>query len=118
VLANAIHSIVSRRLVRKLSCDCRESYDAEDGTTLFRPTGCSSCADTGYRGRAALYEILTVEDDLAAILRALPRNEPIAARGDRMRDLRADGMRLCRAGVTSVEEVNRVVGLPRDESGE
>jgi len=119
LLASTVRGIMAQRLVRLLCPSCKQRYDAPAelraelpaGTThLFRPKGCTACNGTGYRGRAALAELLVIDDAMRD--RVLARADAAtlfqSAIGSGMRTLRQDGIRLAASGATSVEEVLRV----------
>jgi type IV pilus assembly protein PilB len=123
LLASSVNCIVAQRLARRLCVHCREAYApgeaelralglaaAEQQPALYRATGCLQCAGTGYRGRVAAYELLPVEGRIRSLLAASVEELHAAAVAAGMATLRQDGLRLCLAGVTSVEEVRRVVG--------
>jgi type IV pilus assembly protein PilB len=78
---------------------------------LFRPVGCPSCARTGYKGRVALHEVMTVSESIErlAVERASTAAVAEVARGEGMVTLRMDGWLKVLDGVTSIEEVLRVV---------
>jgi len=80
-------------------------------TTLVRGRGCAACRQTGYRGRTGLFELLLVTDELRQALvesAALPALRA-AAREQGMTTLKEDGWAKVQAGITTVEEVLRVV---------
>jgi general secretion pathway protein E len=119
LLTSTVRGILAQRLVRLLCPDCKEPYapsaalaaELPAGTkTLHRAKGCPACNHSGYRGRAAVAELLVIDDDLRG--RVLAREDAgalhaaAAARG--MRPLRDDGLRLAASGATSIEEVLRV----------
>lgn len=84
-----------------------------DNPTFHRPVGCEECRRTGYRGRIGLFELMEVTPTLkSALLRQAPFEEleEIAVRQG-MRTLAADGLRKAAQGITSVEEVLRVLAL-------
>jgi type IV pilus assembly protein PilB len=80
-------------------------------TELFRPVGCSGCAKTGYRGRLGLYEVMPITEEIERLTVERGSNDQIrqSARRDGMITLREDGLEKVRLGVTSIEEVLRVV---------
>ncbi|MGV6475697.1 GspE/PulE family protein [Azotobacter vinelandii] len=116
--------VMAQRLVRTLCPHCKApvSLDAADWQALTRPwnapppsaaqraVGCAECRDTGYRGRAGVYEIMLLNDALKALIKtdtdllALRR----AAFRDGMRSLRLSGALKVAAGSTTLEEVMRV----------
>jgi type II secretory ATPase GspE/PulE/Tfp pilus assembly ATPase PilB-like protein len=122
-LAGSINCIVSQRLARRVCMHCREAYEPSQeqqmsmnlistGTTptLYRATGCLQCANTGYSGRVALYELMPVHG-LGRVLIDGSTDEIFdAAVAAGMRTLREDGIRQSLAGVTTLEEVRRITG--------
>ena len=83
--------------------------DIEAGITVYAPVGCNSCND-GYKGRVGIYQVLPVTDAIGRIImeggNALQIAEQAAKEG--VWDLRRAGLEKVRAGVTGLEEVNRV----------
>ena len=78
---------------------------------LYRPVGCSGCAKTGYKGRLALHEVMSVTEELErlAVQRSSSTEIGRVAREQGMTGLREDGMEKVRQGATSIEEILRVV---------
>jgi type IV pilus assembly protein PilB len=123
LLATSINCIVAQRLARRLCLECREAYvagsqelselglpDAGERVTLYRPTGCVQCAETGYRGRVALYEVMPIQGKVRRLMGGSTEEIFAAAVEQGMKTLRDDGIRQCLAGVTSLEEIRRVTG--------
>jgi type IV pilus assembly protein PilB len=123
LLATSINCIVAQRLARRLCQECREEYiagredlgelglpDAGERVTLYRPAGCVDCAETGYRGRVALYEVMPIQGKVRTLMGGSTEEILAAALEQGMKTLRDDGIRQCLAGVTSLEEVRRVTG--------
>jgi type IV pilus assembly protein PilB len=123
LLATSINCIVAQRLARRLCQECREEYtaghdelaelglpDAGEQVKLYRPAGCVDCADTGYRGRVALYEVMPIRGKVRRLMGGSTEEILAAALEQGMKTLRDDGIRQCLAGVTSLEEVRRVTG--------
>ena len=125
IMAGNIIGIIAQRLVRKLCRTCRQSYDPEvrerrmlglsptEPAALFRSVGCEQCDYQGYRGRGSIMEILKMDaalDELVA-RRATAREILTAARASGFKTLAEDGIRLVRAGVTSIDELMRVADL-------
>jgi type IV pilus assembly protein PilB len=120
LLATSINCIVAQRLARRLCQDCKEPYEASDeelqeldtiGTgALFQAVGCARCADTGFRGRVALYEVMPFQGKLRSLVEGSTEQIFAAAVEQGMRTLREDGLRLSLLGITSLEEVRRVTG--------
>ena len=106
-VAAALKGIVAQRLVRRLCGACAGAPEA----------GCETCGGSGYRGRAAVCEILVAD---AEVERAIGAGAPVAgvtaaARRGGMRTLWESGQALVRAGATTPGEVARVLDLPKDE---
>jgi type II secretory ATPase GspE/PulE/Tfp pilus assembly ATPase PilB-like protein len=125
ILAGNIIGILAQRLVRKLCRTCRQSYDPDvkerrllgfsptEPAALFRAVGCEKCDYQGFTGRQSILELLKIDagiDELVA-RRATAREILTAARASGFKTLADDGVRLVRSGVTSLDEVMRVVDL-------
>jgi general secretion pathway protein E len=126
LLTSTINGVLGQRLVRCLCDRCREPYrasadlveriglasvtDAVD-PVLYRPVGCEACGDTGYRGRTMILELLVMSETLRTlILRHVDARElQAAALSEGMQTMYAHGLRKALAGITSVEEVARVI---------
>ncbi|MCC6555604.1 MAG: type II/IV secretion system protein [Polyangiaceae bacterium] len=123
IVANALLAVIAQRLVRLLCTECAETYELEDdvldeedvilieaGTELKRPKGCSACHSTGYRGRAGIFEVLELDDDLRDLVksRAGKRAYRDLARKAGLVPLREAGLEKVKEGGTSLEEVLRV----------
>jgi general secretion pathway protein E len=117
MIAGALNLVVAQRLARRLCEECKEPYAApagdevDAGTPLWRPVGCRHCGGTGYRGRVPLFELLPIRGDVRALVEDSADQIFAAAIRQGMRTLREDGLRLCRAGVSSLDEIRRVTGL-------
>ena len=126
LVGSALDSVVAQRLARRLCERCREPYSHDpqeienlrfghDMTmptpTLWRPVGCSSCSNTGYRGRIALHEVMTVTEEIERLAVAHASSAEITqvAVSQGMLTLRLDGWEKAKLGLTSVEEIMRVV---------
>jgi type IV pilus assembly protein PilB len=124
MIVSAIRGIVSQRLVRVLCHHCKQAYtppkealdrlglSVEDGALFYKPEGCGSCMQQGYWGRTGVFEILGVDGEVnKAILTRKSSGEIFALARERQnfRTLRQFGMDLVSQGVTSVEEVLRVL---------
>jgi type IV pilus assembly protein PilB len=120
LLATSINCIVAQRLARRLCLDCRVPRDpapeevaelaAIGEGQLYQAVGCERCAETGYRGRVALYEVMPFQGKLRALVDGSTDQIFAAAVEQGMRTLRDDGLRQSLAGVTTIEEVRRVTG--------
>ncbi len=126
LVASALDCIVAQRLARRLCERCREAYrpsaaDLQAGgwdvelsgvpRELFRPVGCSFCGKTGYHGRLAIHEVLTVTEDIERMIVEREHSDDIRkmAVAQGMLTLRQAGLAHAVEGATSVEEVLRVV---------
>jgi type IV pilus assembly protein PilB len=126
LVGSALDCILAQRLARRLCGKCREAYTPEAETlrqarfpwiegealpTLYRAVGCSACAKTGYKGRLALHEVMPVSEDIErlAVERASAAVIGQVAREQGMKTLRDDGMAKVLDGVTTLEEILRVV---------
>ena len=108
LLSSSLRGTLGQRLVRKLCKHCKRQGD--DGH--WHPVGCTECGHTGYKGRTGVYELMTVEDKLSALIhrRAAENQLFVQAEANGLRSMREDGERLINEGVTSREEVLRVTG--------
>ena len=126
IMAGNIIGIVAQRLVRRLCPHCREPYAADTlemrliglstdrpVQTLYRAVGCDRCDYQGYRGRLAVMELMRMDADLDELIarRATFREIRNAARAKGFRALAEDGMRRVVEGVTSLDEIGRVIDL-------
>jgi len=126
LLASTVTGVLAQRLVRRLCRECRTAVDPgqqtihwlqENGVVLsgvrmFGPVGCSRCAGTGYHGRMAVGEFISVDENLARMIRDEPGTDAIrtAARASGTVPLMWDAARRVGYGDTTVEEVFRSVG--------
>jgi general secretion pathway protein E len=125
LLTSTINAIVGQRLVRRLCVHCREPWEPMPetvqrlgldrlagavGRTCYRSVGCERCHGTGFRGRAAVVELLCMSDAVRRLVLGHAASGDIAraACAEGMRTMFDDGLRKVCAGVTTVEEVLRV----------
>ncbi|MEG8034767.1 ATPase, T2SS/T4P/T4SS family [Sphingomonas sp. LR61] len=125
LVGSALDSVVAQRLARRLCDRCKAPavYEAEQLRTLgflrpgdevpafFAPIGCAVCSNTGYRGRIALHEVMTVTEEIErlAVSRASSAEISRVAQAQGMLTLRQDGFEKVKLGLTSVDEILRVV---------
>nr|WP_198955316.1 ATPase, T2SS/T4P/T4SS family [Kineosporia sp. R_H_3] len=126
LVGSALDCVLAQRLARRLCAKCKEPYEptpeellaarypwipGQEVPTLHRAAGCPACARTGYKGRLALHEVMAVTEDVErlAVQRASSTDIGSVAGREGMRRLREDGMAKVRDGVTSIEEILRVV---------
>jgi type IV pilus assembly protein PilB len=119
LVSSAVDCIVAQRLVRALCTHCKRAQNVSEavlaehglpGAEPYEPVGCSRCAGTGYRGRLALYEVMTVSEPIRALIleRAAVDDMVAVALQEGMRRLREDGLQRVREGVTSIAEIERM----------
>ena len=130
VMAGNIIGIIGQRLVRRLCVHCREPYEParlerrilgfglELGTgpetpPVYRARGCDRCEHQGYRGRLSLLELLRFDAEIDELIsrRATTREISKTAHAKGFRPLAEDGIRRVLEGLTSLEEVSRVIDL-------
>ncbi len=126
LVGSALDCVLAQRLARKLCEKCKEPYVAtreslaemrfpwspdEPPPTLYRPMGCSACSKTGYKGRIALHEVMAVSEEIERLAVEHASTLAIAkcALDQGMVTLRSDGLAKVARGLTSMEEILRVV---------
>ncbi len=126
LVGSALDCVVAQRLARRLCDRCKEAYQPSPNDlerlrvgyepsqpipTLFQPVGCQTCSGTGYRGRIAVHEVMLVTEEIErlAVDRASAADIARTARSQGMIPLRMDGWMKAQMGLTSVEEILRVV---------
>ncbi len=122
LVGSALDAVLAQRLARRLCEKCKEEYDPSEAAleqagfeeppkAIYRPVGCKVCSGTGYRGRVAIHELMTVTEEIErlAVERVSTDILTKASIAAGMRTLRQDGMAKVAAGVTSLEEILRVV---------
>jgi type IV pilus assembly protein PilB len=125
LVGSSLDCVLAQRLARRLCDWCKEAYkpteeeligarwpfeDLAVPEALYRPVGCRNCANTGYRGRIALHEVMPISPEIEALtIRRASSNEILeVALYQGMYELRADGLAKAAGGLTSVREVSRV----------
>lgn len=125
LLTSTIDGVLAQRLVRRLCPHCRIEHKLSEArlntlgldrlgatttTTLYRANGCEACDHTGYRGRTCVLELMLITEPLrrAIIARADADALRELAIREGMTDMRLDGMHKVLAGITSIDEVERV----------
>lgn len=121
LLSSTIIGVIAQRLVRVLCPHCKAErewdaqtcellkLDATTSATIFKPTGCDRCGQTGYHGRTGIYEVIAVDDKLRALIHS---NQSEAMMEEQVRlfsnSMQTDGFRKVMLGETTIEEVLRV----------
>ena len=128
LVTSSLNAVLAQRLARKLCDRCKterkvsaspsdrqiipDEFLAEDGSyTIWSPVGCPYCANTGYRGRFAIHEVMSMTDEVRELILAgasAGKVERLAV-SQGMVTLRNDGLHKALAGLTSLEEILRVV---------
>jgi len=126
LVGSALDAVVAQRLARKLCDKCKQPYEpsevellaakfpwvpGEDVPVMHRPVGCVACSKTGYHGRIAIHEVMQVSEEIErlAVAHASAAEIGAMARRQGMVQLRDDGWQKVAMGLTSVEEILRVV---------
>ncbi|MFZ1829968.1 MAG: type II secretion system ATPase GspE [Candidatus Competibacteraceae bacterium] len=132
LLTSTINGILAQRLVRLLCPHCRQPYpalpelveemrlhrfSASGDILLYKAVGCEQCGGTGYRGRAAIMEFLTMTDPLRRLVLKHADATVLQAEAQQqgMETLYEDGLRKAVAGITTIEEVLRVTTQQEQE---
>lgn len=134
LLASTLEIVIAQRLVRKICAHCRYSISAKQalgalkskdapvvarhftpGETLYSGKGCAVCSNSGYLGRQALFEFIEVTPAMQELILTSPSTREIAelSRKQGSTTMFEDGITKAKNGVTSIEEVLRVVRPPR-----
>ena len=122
LLSSTIKGILAQRLVRRLCDHCKSPVEADasakkilgtqgsEPLTLYKAAGCNACGHTGYTGRIGIYELVTVTDRISELIHDDARERDISAAAFVDADtLKDSGFDLVRRGITTLEEVLRVV---------
>ena len=126
LISSAVDCIVCQRLARVLCPKCKESYtpsiealqrigfpleEGEDIPVLYRAKGCDYCSNTGYRGRTGVFEVMLMSETIERLTVERASTDEIkkVAREEGMRTLREEGLLKVKAGITSIEEIMRVI---------
>ena len=124
--ASAIECVIAQRLARKLCPSCKEAYKPTEEAlrqnefppdiigkdiTLYRPKGCRKCNNTGYKGRLGLYEVMLVSEAIERLTVERKSADEVSrvAQAEGMVTLREDGIYKVIKGMTSMEEIGRVI---------
>lgn len=129
LLSSTIAAVLAQRLVRRLCPTCKEAYEPDDAerkllglapgqsAKIFRPAGCGRCGHTGYEGRIGVYELMVVDETLRRLIHEDASEADLAAQAFRRADtLAVSGFRHVLAGLTSIEEVLRVVRQEEEDA--
>ncbi|MEI7777191.1 MAG: ATPase, T2SS/T4P/T4SS family [bacterium] len=137
VLSSALSLTMAQRLVRKICPDCKKEFPLTDEKKKLlqrivnvmpadeKPTGeikaytgegCDKCNKTGFRGRLGVYEAITIDKNIEDVVESSPSEREIwkAARPQGILTMAEDGVKKVLTGVTSLDELERVVDLEAD----
>ncbi|HMB80007.1 MAG TPA: ATPase, T2SS/T4P/T4SS family [Vicinamibacterales bacterium] len=130
VIASALVGVIAQRLVRRLCMNCRRQYTPPAETLrllniaeadaaaipFYKSVGCDQCNHTGYRGRIGIYEVMRVTDKLRRLITVKSTEDQLreAAVAGGMITLGEDGLAKVKSGITTPEELLRVVTEVRE----
>jgi general secretion pathway protein E len=121
LLSSSLVGMVAQRLVRVLCPLCKQAHDPDiaereklhlqpaETATIYRPGGCDQCNNTGYRGRAGIFEVVVIDETMRALIHnRAAESELIEYARLQGPSIRADGRTRVLSGMTSLEELLRV----------
>jgi len=123
LVASSLIGATAQRLIRKICPKCKEPYEPpqdvlehlgfklESGVSFYRGAGCDNCNHTGYKGRVAISEILPITPEIQRLILKQASSKEIMAEAKRqgMKTLLDDALSKAAEGITTLEEVKRVV---------
>ncbi len=138
ILSSAVNLVLAQRLVRKLCPDCKKAIPVPETRKkvvekiffetplndldkipdiIYEPAGCSSCSNSGYKGRIGIFEAVKTTGAVVEALENQPSARSIkkAAREQEIMTLREDGINKLLKGLTSLEELDRVIDIEGEE---
>jgi type II secretion system protein E len=129
LVASSLEAVLAQRLVRVLCPHCKAVDDTAmaqayrkrlaltKDVTLYRAVGCRECRNTGYHGRRAIFEWMDINAEIRQLVLRNASTDLIRSAAVRagMNTLAADGGRLVRAGITTVEEILSVTTIHESE---
>ena len=122
-IASAVHLIMAQRLARRLCEKCKKELDISsealltfgfkqdqlDGLKVYTPAGCDSCTG-GYKGRVGIYQVMPISEEMGKLImeggNSMQLQQQALVEG--VADLRESGLKKVAAGITSLEEIDRV----------
>jgi len=128
LISAALNMVLAQRLVRRICAKCRQTYEAPrtlrktlermgfQCDAFHKGVGCRSCRNTGFKGRIGVHELLVITDEMRDAVVADPNISHLRKLAVRngMVELRDDGFRKVREGITTVEEVLHIAGEVRE----
>ena len=123
LITATVEAILAQRLVRRICPECREETDPSEemllelridpkkvkGKKVFRGAGCSTCNNTGYKGRIGLFELMIMDDELREMINEDANSDELRTRAQAkgMKLLRDIGIKYMFDGITTIDEVVR-----------
>ncbi|MHB1117984.1 MAG: GspE/PulE family protein [Minisyncoccota bacterium] len=138
IIGSSLTVALAQRLARKLCTECKKedapnerekkiinevatlikekTGDVVQTEKIWRAAGCTKCNNTGYRGRVGVFEAVIMDADIEALLDTIPSEREIreAAKKQNILSMREDGIEKILSGITSFDEVERVVDLEKE----
>ncbi|MHA3775225.1 GspE/PulE family protein [Verrucomicrobiota bacterium sgz303538] len=121
LVSSAVRAIMAQRLIRKLCSNCKQPYEPTEAemqslgldfsqlaeASVMKGAGCDTCKHNGYKGRAGIFEIFVIDDEVRHMINERSTTIELRKRAREMgmRTLREDGIRKVLSGMTSAEEV-------------
>jgi type IV pilus assembly protein PilB len=132
LIASSLNGIIAQRLVRKICDRCKQTYvpppeelfkvrvrgKSPSSLKFHRGTGCVACNQTGYKGRIGVFEVLAIDSQLRELIATDAIEEAVlkAAMDNGMRCMSEDGIEKINRGITTIEELFRVIYLKDEEA--
>jgi type IV pilus assembly protein PilB len=139
IIGSSLSAVIAQRLVRRLCAKCKKEVspsaeekealarivnsipenEKQEITTIFKPEGCAECNNTGYKGRVGIYEVVMVDEKIEKIATENPSERGIRAIAAEQGflDMRQDGILKVLEGITTLEEISRVVDMDEEVLG-
>ncbi len=139
IIGSSVNIMLGQRLARILCSECKVTYEASERETglvtkiasgypehlavpspllLFKSVGCAACGNTGFKGRCSIFEAVVIDNDVEEAVIRDPREHVILAAAEKQNipTMAEDGIVKVLAGITSLEELERVVDLSNTRS--
>ncbi|OHA93212.1 MAG: hypothetical protein A3G47_02625 [Candidatus Zambryskibacteria bacterium RIFCSPLOWO2_12_FULL_39_45] len=139
IISSALNIAMAQRLVRKLCEECKKEILLEgkaketiiaildsisdktyleniQTTNVWQNTGCDKCNNTGFKGRIGVYEAIVMDENIERVVKDNPSEREIkkAAKAQNLLDIREDGVLKILAGITTLDELERVVDVEKE----